>query len=351
MKKFAVLLTLILVCTALTACGGEEDVPESSSDAAAAVGIVSGAEETGTPAETGSDPSTEPEATRAGSSAQQESPAQGEQTPVYVPKEYSSYTTQDLWCNNGGKRIYGKMYLPEGAPSPMPAVILSHSFSLTHESMNSYCIALTRKGYAAYCFDFCGGSKNSRSDGDTTDMTVFTEVSDLEAVLAHMRSLSYIDRDNIFLLGTSQGGLVSALAAAEHPTEVKGLILMYPGFSMPEQITSFFKDPDNISDMMLNMFAMTGMPVGRGYVKTLHGFDVYANIKNYSRDVLILHGSRDFIVPISYSERAVEVYPHATLRVIEGAGHGFNSENMSIGGDFDGVVLPYVYEYLQAHTN
>ena len=62
MKKFAVLLTLILVCTALTACGGEEDVPESSSDAAAAVGIVSGAEETGTPAETGSDPSTEPAA-------------------------------------------------------------------------------------------------------------------------------------------------------------------------------------------------------------------------------------------------------------------------------------------------
>lgn len=93
------------------------------------------------------------------------------------------------------------------------------------------------------------------------------------------------------------------------------------------------------------------MSVGREYVRTLHGFDVYVNIKNYSRDVLILHGSADFIVPPSYSERAVEVYPHATLKIIEGASHGFNSENMSILGDFDSVVLPYVYEYLQAHTN
>ena len=350
MRKIAALALAILMGTVLTACGGE-DLPESSSDSAAAVGVVSGTVDVEPSSEAGSDPATEPEATRAGDSVQQQTPALGDQAPVSAPKEYSSYTTQELWCNNGGKRIYGKMYLPEGAPAPMPAVILSHSFSLTHESMNSYCIALTKKGYAAYCFDFCGGSKDSRSDGETTDMTVFTEVSDLEAVLDHLRSLSYIDRDNIFLLGTSQGGLVSALAAAERPAQVKGLILMYPGFSMPEQITSFFKDPDNISDTMLSMFAMTGMPVGREYVKTLHGFDVYAHIKNYSRDVLILHGSNDFIVLPKYSERAVEVYPHATLKIIEGAGHGFNSENMSIGGNYDGVVLPYVYEYLQAHTN
>ena len=120
MKKFAVLLTLILVCTALTACGGEEDIPESSSDSAAAVGIVSGAEETGTPAETGSDPSTEPEATRAGSSAQQESPAQGEQTPSMCRR--STVPTPRRICGviMAVKGSMAKCIYPRGRPPRCP---------------------------------------------------------------------------------------------------------------------------------------------------------------------------------------------------------------------------------------
>lgn len=56
---------------------------------------------------------------------------------------------------------------------------MSHSFGLTNKSMNAYCSMLAKNGYVAYCFDFCGGSKKSKSDGKTTDMTVFTEVKDL----------------------------------------------------------------------------------------------------------------------------------------------------------------------------
>lgn len=261
-----------------------------------------------------------------------------------------AYSVQELWCKNGENDIYGKLYLPKSAPTPLPVVLLSHSFSLTHASMNAYCIDLAQNGYAAYCFDFCGGSTNSKSDGETTDMTVFTEVSDLEAVLRRFEVMDGIDKDNIFLLGTSQGGLVSALTAARHPSEIRGLILMYPGFSMAEQITTFFRDPGQISDLQLSAFAMSGMPVGREYVRALHGFDVYENIRGYTRDVLILHGSADPVVPLSYSQRAADTYAHAELHVIEGAGHGFNRENMSIFGEYDEEVLPLIHAYLQAHT-
>ncbi len=261
-----------------------------------------------------------------------------------------AYSVQELWCKNGENDIYGKLYLPKNAPTPLPVVLLSHSFALTHASMQAYCIDLAENGYAAYCFDFCGGSTASKSDGETTEMTVFTEVSDLEAVLRRFQAMNGIDKDNIFLLGTSQGGLVSALTAARHPTEIRGLILMYPGFSMAEQITNFFRDPDQISDLQLSAFAMSGMPVGREYVRTLYGFDVYENIRGYTRDVLILHGSADPVVPLSYAQRAADVYAHAELHVIDGAGHGFNRDNMSVFGEYDDEVLPIIHEYLQSHT-
>ena len=38
---------------------------------------------------------------------------------------------------------------------------------------------------------------------------------------------------------------------------------------------------------------------------------------------LILHGGKDPIVPLSYSERAVEVLKNAELIVYPGQGHGF----------------------------
>ena len=39
------------------------------------------------------------------------------------------------------------------------------------------------EGYLVYCFDFRGGSDSSRSKGSNLEMSVFTEQSDLEAVI------------------------------------------------------------------------------------------------------------------------------------------------------------------------
>lgn len=41
---------------------------------------------------------------------------------------------------------------------------------------------------------------------------------------------------------------------------------------------------------------------------------------------MIIHGTSDNIVPISYSERAVTTFPNARLVVIDGAGHGFTGK-------------------------
>lgn len=83
------------------------------------------------------------------------------------------------------------------------------------------------------------------------------------------------------------------------------------------------------------------MTVGRAYFENLFGYDVYADIQDYEKDVLIVHGDRDSLVPLSYSERAVDVYPSARLAVIPGAGHGFYGES------FD-LAMEYILEYLSS---
>ena len=93
-----------------------------------------------------------------------------------------------IWCRNGDRSIYGVAFLPlEGGQHPL--VIFSHELGNNHRSGIPYAKRLAAMGYAVYTYDFCGGSvAGNRSDGKTTEMTVSTEVSDLETVLTAART-------------------------------------------------------------------------------------------------------------------------------------------------------------------
>ena len=117
----------------------------------------------------------------------------------------------------------------------MPAAIVCHGFMAWQDTVRHYARELARMGYCAYCFDFCGGSvmKKGKSDGKTTDMSVLTEVQDLEAVIGYVQSLPYTGSE-LLLMGCSQGSFVSVLTAAKHPGLVDKLVLFYPALCIPD---------------------------------------------------------------------------------------------------------------------
>lgn len=246
------------------------------------------------------------------------------------------YTTQELPAQVDGHAIYGEIYIPDGAGEPMPAVIFSHGYGGTHAIGAPYAQALAQKGFVVYCYYFRGGSNASRSDGSPLDMSVFTEKADLEAVLSLIRSLDYVDGERIFLMGTSQGGMVSAMTGAAHPEEVRGMMLLYPAFCIPENARAQFSTLESVPDQVSFFSWLT---VGRRYVEDVWEYDVYADVAAYEKNVLILHGDQDGIVDIAYSQRAIEAYPAAELKAIQGAGHGFS------GGNFD-LAMDYILDYL-----
>lgn len=252
------------------------------------------------------------------------------------------YVVQEQPFSEGERSLYGRIYVPEqgDGEEKWPAVIFSHGFGGDHSVGEPYARALAGQGYVVYCFDFCGGSPGSRSSGSTLEMSIFTEVEDLAMVMDGIEKLPYVDADRLFLMGTSQGGVVSAILAAREPQRVKGLVLLYPAFVLVDTAQQMFDTPEEIPDTIFHLW----MTVGRAYFEPLLDYDVYAEIAAYPEEVLILHGDQDSIVPLSYSLRALEAYPSARLETIHGAGHGFYGEDA-------GLALQYISDYLAARSH
>ena len=250
---------------------------------------------------------------------------------AYAEKDAGTYSVQELTLERDGMKIWGELYLPESG-EPLPLVIMCHGFGGNHEHMSAYAKAFAGSGFAVYSFDFIGGGYGSRSDGTMKEMSVLTEAADLSAVLDRMKTQPGIDPDSIFLMGGSQGGFVCSYVAGVRPDDVAGLVCLYPAYVLQDNAWKQTPDPDNIPETINLM----GIALGGIYNRDAMSFDIYDIIRNYPGKVLIIHGTVDSIAPISWSERAAEVFPDAELIRYEGANHGFrgkdeiNSENQAI---------------------
>lgn len=135
--------------------------------------------------------------------------------------------------NSRGLTIRGRAFL--SGEHKKPTVILSHGFNGCCKDLYNRGEAFFDAGINCYMFDFCGGGERSESDGVLAEtMTIQSECEDLREVVAYARSQRGTDTENLFLMGESQGGLVSALVAQSEPSVYRGLILWYPAFMIPE---------------------------------------------------------------------------------------------------------------------
>lgn len=204
----------------------------------------------------------------------------------------------------------------------IPAVIVSHGFGSCTRDTKKYARVFVDEGYAAICFDFCM-SGSGTSSGSSLGMSVLTEKTDLLNVLDYVKTLDYVDPDHITLAGCSQGGFVSALAAVERESEVERLVMYYPALCIPNDarrghmITARF-DPGHVPEQFRALF----VKLSSKYVLDVIGMDPFQEICGFQKPVLIVHGTKDRLVDISYSRRACEGYRDCRLVEVRGD-HGF----------------------------
>lgn len=253
------------------------------------------------------------------------------------PTVQEPFTETVFQCKRGNLTIRGTEYRPAG--EHLPVAIVSHGFMAFQDTVRHYAKALARMGYCAYCFDFCGGCvAKGKSDGKTTEMSVLTEVQDLEAVIDYVQGLPYTGT-GLLLMGCSQGGFVSALVAAKHPDTVSQLVLFYPALCIPDDARAgkmmFAKfDPQNIPEQL----RCGPMKLGRCYPAAVIDMDPFREISPYTGPVLIVHGTKDKIVHVDYSKRAAAVYANAELHLIEDGAHGFKRKH-------NGIAIAHLKEF------
>ena len=233
------------------------------------------------------------------------------------------YTERELWVERGDMRIFGVLYVPEGASAghPRPVVVCSHILGGTHVNSGRYACEMASRGYVAYAFDFCGGSVDSRSTGKTTESSVKTWAADLSAVLDAVCALPEVDERRAFLFGQSQGGVASALVAAERPDDVAGLILLYPAFLIHDLAVQMFGTADNAPEVYRFCHDL-----GHVYAVDAIECDFYEHIGDYKGPVLMFQGTADRLEPKRYTDRAAEIYADVDYEVFEGVAHSFQGE-------------------------
>lgn len=210
---------------------------------------------------------------------------------------------------------------PEGG-SVIPFVVQSHGFGggkFHYEDLSLY---LAERGTGSLRYTFLGGGPEDTSGFGTKNMSVMTEVQDLNRALDYALSLPYVRRESLFLFGESQGGLVTALTAPDRAGDFQGIMLLYPAMCISDDWVRMYPDPDQMPEEVV----FNGVLLGRAYRKDLPDEDLVARASAYEGPVLLMHGREDTVVPFGYSVRLGRVYKDVSLTLFEGEGHGFSEE-------------------------
>jgi len=233
-------------------------------------------------------------------------------------------------CIRDGLTIRGTEYRElshANAQKGYPVAVICHGFGGNQYDLVFYAKELAKMGYAAYCFDFCGGCVVGKSDGNSLDMTIDTEAADLNTVLDYVKKLPYTDSSHIVLIGGSQGGYVAGIVAAQRSREIEKLILFYPALCIPDAartgtLGGANYDVNNVPDA----FDTFAVRISRKFHDSVVDKDAISQISGYKGPVLLMHGSNDTLVDCNYARQAANAFENCHLQILEGAGHGFTQE-------------------------
>lgn len=173
------------------------------------------------------------------------------------------------------------------------AVILCHGMDSDKNSEKLVSLArqLSQLGVSTLRFDFAYVGESS---GKFEDITYSGEVDDLTAAYALMRSRQ---PGKIAILGSSMGGTVALLFAAQEPT-VAGLVTVAAPLH-PEKFPRRVLTPAQMEEWRQRGFVYyNGQRLKVSLLEDLDRLDVAGAARNVGCPVLILHGDADEVVPV-----------------------------------------------------
>ena len=235
----------------------------------------------------------------------------------------------EIELKRDGLTLRGDIYKPEGKDC-FPILILFHGFMGTRgkadEKDNTFTTltdAVVASGIGVVKFDFDG---HGDSDGDFSDMTIYSEVLDAAKIIDYVRALPFCT--DIYIAGHSQGALIGGMMAGFYREFVSKLVLLAPAATIKDDAlhgTCFGTpyDSEHVPERIPNIDVHgKRYEAGGLYFRIARTLPIYETTAMFRGKTLIVHGTADDVAGLVGSRRYTECMHNVTLRLAEGEGHG-----------------------------
>ncbi len=226
--------------------------------------------------------------------------------------------------NNSGKELMGILHLPD--KEKPPAVIVCHGFqnTKTESKYIKLARALRDDGILVFRFDFegCGDS-----EGDSKEITVAREVSDLESAFKTVSGECDIDSNRMAFIGGSLGSVIAGLFVEKFKIPAKTLIFLSQAFNQKTLLNNWYTKED-LTEIKKKGFLIKGeKEIGKKYYLENKNKDYSPILSKINLPVLLIHGKKDEDVPLGFSEELSKKYKNVILKVLPKANHKFDDFN------------------------
>ncbi len=217
---------------------------------------------------------------------------------------------QVYFATDSGLQLHGWWTPADGPPSQaLGTIVHAHGNAMSVDNHYEVTAFLAEYGFNVLLFDYRG---YGRSEGKIRRRE--DALADLHAALAYVRTRPDVEPRRVVLLGSSIGGALSLMAGPDEP-ELAGIVAVSPFASWRGVAASVVGgDPPNL----------LGRVVSRALVRReAEPIDRLVEIQHCP--VLLVHGTRDEVVPHSHSQALLAAGQAAdapvSLRTIEGGDH------------------------------
>lgn len=221
-----------------------------------------------------------------------------------------------VWIPSRNKRLSAMVHVPDGFNGQTPVIVCCHGFTGDKVGYNQLTVnlakALEAGGYGVVRFDYLGsGDSDGEFAGDTS---VAGWKEDLDSVLAWVRDYPPFAGQPLLLYGHSLGGLI-VLTYPDEQRRIAGRLVFAPVTSPVDNFREIILGPKlwqaALEGAQISRFYGKGFKLNSQFVKDLAACrynpgEVMAGI---ATPLLLVHGTRDVVVPIRYSRDFFAGYP------------------------------------------
>lgn len=222
--------------------------------------------------------------------------------------------------NNKSQKIAAKIY--QNSPISPAGVIFCHGLFSTKDGYKITHLAeyIVNAGFTLLTFDF---SFVGESGGNISELSILQEVDDLNSAFFYFQKYGI---ENIHLIGSSMGGLVSLLFSSVMGDKVRSQTLIAAPVILYGLMHSM-ADAD-IDALPENGFTMVdGISINNKFFKEIKIIDIEKAIANTTVPTLVIHGGKDNVVPVNNAAMLIKnISCEKRIVLIEDGDHNLSRE-------------------------